>query len=115
VLPDTEFHLGPADAVRPAAAVCTVQTLNELNQQRVPDKAPLLAVQVVSSERAAHVERKIGLYLANGSAEVWVVHANHNAVYVHRRKEVTRLSAGDTLVSEALPGFAVPVARFFGA
>jgi Uma2 family endonuclease len=35
--------------------------------------APDLAVEVVSSETAARLRTKIGLYLKNGSKAVWVV------------------------------------------
>src|SRR6266851_5423110 len=42
--------------------------------------APEIAIEVVSSETAAHLEKKIDLYLAHGSKSVWAVFPEHRIV-----------------------------------
>lgn len=114
VLAETQFQLDSGDALRPDISVCESVMLNDLDPEQVALGAPQVAVEVVSSDEAAQLERKIRLYLAHRCSEVWVVYPNDLAVYVHQADHVKRLAAGDTLTSEALPGFSVPVARLVG-
>jgi Uma2 family endonuclease len=77
--------------------------------------APDLAVEVVSSEAASDLERKISLYLAHGSRAVWVAFPRQRLVRVYDATGASRkLSSEDRLEApELLPGFSVPVATVF--
>ncbi len=84
-------------------------------------EAPLdLVVEVISpSNTRQHVEEKLADYRSIGVPECWL------ADFPTRTVEVLRLTAeaavtvatygmGDTLQSEVLPGFALPIADIFG-
>jgi Uma2 family endonuclease len=77
--------------------------------------APEIAIEVVSSEAAAHLENKIELYLFHGSKSVWVVFPKQRIVRVfdasgHSRKFEQNQTLEDPT---ALPGFRVPVSAIF--
>lgn len=77
--------------------------------------APEIAVEVVSSEPAATLQRKIDLYLTHGAKSVWVVFPGERIVNVidsvgHATRFTTNQMLEDTSV---LPGFSTPVSRIF--
>ena len=74
-----------------------------------------MAVEVVSSESAAFLERKIGLYLATGSHAVWVAYPESRTLRTHHADGVGRLWKEDEYLEEPslLPGFRVLVSEFF--
>ena len=75
---------------------------------------PEIAIEVVSSESAATLERKIELYLAQGSKSVWVVFPEQRAVWIYKLGQAHMLGEHDKLEDPAvLPGFSVPVASLF--
>jgi len=77
--------------------------------------APELAVEIVSSESASVLERKISLYLAHGGRAVWAIYPEHRAVRVYDLNGFSRrLGADDVLEDQQLlPGFRTPVAAMF--
>ena len=78
--------------------------------------APDLAVEVVSpTDRASDIQDKIRLYLAHGTALVWVVYPEQQQVMVyHPDLSAHTLGIDDTLAAEEmLLGFALPVAKIF--
>lgn len=76
--------------------------------------APEIAIEVVSSETADALERKIELYLAHGSRSVWVVFPKHRAVRVYDASGLSRKFDHDqTLEDPTLPGFYTPVSAIF--
>lgn len=78
--------------------------------------APDIAAEVVSpSETRRTIARKIELYLAAGSAQVWVVDVRRETVTVHTRDAAPNVyKRSDTLDGgETLPGFTLPVERIF--
>jgi Uma2 family endonuclease len=77
--------------------------------------SPYLAIEVVSSEKAAVLERKIAVYLAHGGKSVWVVFPEQRTVGTFdgagRSK---KFEQNQTLEDQAaLPGFQVAVAAIF--
>ncbi len=90
---------------------------------RVPAKAPEgplegapeLAFEVVSSETAEFLERKINLYLATGSRVVWIAYPLERTIRVCRSQgKPEYLREGQYLEEpDLLPGFCVLVDRFF--
>lgn len=77
--------------------------------------APELAIEVVSSESAAHLEKKIELYLAHGGKAVWTVYPLQRVVWVYDAKGFARKLEGDQAIEDAalLPGFSAPASAIF--
>ena len=77
--------------------------------------APELAIEVVSSETASHLETKIELYFAHGGRSVWVAYPQQRVVWIFDASGQSRkFEQGQTLEDPAvLPGFSVPVASIF--
>jgi Uma2 family endonuclease len=105
-----------------AAGEGRIPDVSLLLNERMPAKvtnhplegAPDLAFEVVSSESASFMERKINLYLATGSRAVWVAYPEERTLWVHRPNQRLHLHEGDYLEEpDLLPGFRVPVDRFF--
>jgi Uma2 family endonuclease len=78
-------------------------------------KAPELAIEVVSSEKAAHLETKVELYLAHGAKSVWVAYPQRRVVRVFDPAGgARRFEHDEPLVDpNALPGFSVPTSAIF--
>jgi Uma2 family endonuclease len=78
--------------------------------------APDIAVEVLSpSESRRSIARKVYLYLAAGSAQVWIVDTKHETLTVHALGAEPRiLTATDTLNGgRTLPGFTLERAQLF--
>jgi Uma2 family endonuclease len=76
--------------------------------------SPDLAVEVVSSETAEFLERKITLYLETGSQAVWVAYPKHRTLWTHHA-DGSRVLKEDQYLEEPdlLPGLRVLVSNFF--
>jgi Uma2 family endonuclease len=76
--------------------------------------APLLAVEIVSpSNTPEQIDRKIELYLAHGSHEVWVFYPKNVSVWVYRERTGTRFKG--TLQSDLFPGLSINLDEIFAA
>ncbi len=76
--------------------------------------APELAIEVVSSEAAARLERKIRLYLAHGAKSVWAIYPQERMVRSHYAAGGLKQFFGDQpLVDPVLPGFRIPTSAIF--
>lgn len=78
--------------------------------------APLLAVEVLSpSDKQEDITEKIELYLAAGTAIVWIVEPRFRTVTVYRPDTQPQLFNEQQIISAApnLAGFSVPVAKLF--
>ena len=92
-----------------------------LNHRLVPGTegplsgAPDLAIEVVSSETASHLETKIDLYLAHGSKAVLVAYPKQRVLRVFDASGLARKLECHQILEgiELLPGFTVPVAAVF--
>jgi Uma2 family endonuclease len=79
-----------------------------------PQGAPLLAIEIVSSESAGRLGHKIWQYLQFGSKAVWVVYPDDKFVVAHYPDKSARtFASGDTLIDRELPGFALEIDRLF--
>jgi Uma2 family endonuclease len=78
-------------------------------------RPPELAIEVVSSEKAAHLETKIELYLACGAKSVWVAYPQLRVVRVFDPLGgAKRFEHDEPLVGpNVLPGFSVPTSAIF--
>ena len=77
--------------------------------------APELAIEVVSSEAAAHLESKVALYLAHGAKSVWVVFPELRLVRIFDASGLSRKFEENQVLEDpiVLPGFQVPVSAIF--
>jgi Uma2 family endonuclease len=77
--------------------------------------APDLAIEVVSSETATHLQGKIRLYLKHGSKAVWVVYPEHRMIEIYNANGQMRTLEQDQILEDrdVLPGFSVPVSAIF--
>ena len=76
--------------------------------------APEVAIEVVSSEPAARLERKIELYLAHGSKSVWAIYPEERMVRIEDATGgLRKFLDGQPLVDPNLPGFSVPTSAIF--
>lgn len=78
--------------------------------------APVLAVEVLSpSDKQEAIIEKIDLYLAAGTALVWIVEPRFHTVTVYRPDAAPQLfnETQELTAGPHLPGFAVNVGKFF--
>jgi Uma2 family endonuclease len=80
--------------------------------------APELAVEILSpSNTAIEMDRKFSLYMEAGVQEYWIVAPEQKVVHVHRFRDGKVSSrfykAGDTVVSDILPGLEIPLQPVF--
>jgi Uma2 family endonuclease len=77
--------------------------------------APEIAIEVVSSETAIHLENKIELYLAHGSKSVWVVFPEQRTVRIFSADGQARIFLQNQTLEDpnVLPGFSTPVSAIF--
>ncbi|HMD48071.1 MAG TPA: Uma2 family endonuclease, partial [Bryobacteraceae bacterium] len=76
--------------------------------------APAIAVEVASeSNTAAQLDRKMELYFAHGSEEVWVIYPRTKRIRIHF-PDGRSLIAGDPLETALFPGWSAPLSAIFG-
>lgn len=114
VFSETMYQLTDTDALQPDLSIL----LQEQIPAQAPDDllalAPALVFEVVSSESAAHLERRIELFLEKGTRVVLVAFAEQRVIRIFEPSGQARLVRGDQkLELDLLPGFSVPASRFF--
>lgn len=116
VLAESMFIVSPEDSLVPDISVGLREELEKADPDTRFPGAPLVAIEIVSSESAARLAHKIGAYLDAGAKEVWVFYPEERSMEIHRQDGTSRrLRDADSLVSEALPGFSPPVSKLFAA
>jgi Uma2 family endonuclease len=110
---ETQFKLTPYSSPQPDVSVVLGGILDPAGTG-VISAVPDLVVEVVSSESAATLRRKIELYLRCGVRSVWVAYPELKSIDIHRAQETRNLGEDDVLEDpEVLPGFSVRVRSFF--
>ena len=92
-----------------------------LNHRLVPrpetyiQGAPELAIEVVSSESAAQLEKKVRLYFAHGARAVWASFPSERVLRVYDRSGASHMLEPHQFLQdpELLPGFRVLVSGVF--
>ena len=100
----------------PDVAYESSEALDELGPaaSEKPPRAPEIVVEILSAgENERRLAWKIAAYLDAGTRVVFVVDPPRRTVIAHSRGGVTRFGPGETVVHEALPGFAYPVDEMF--
>jgi Uma2 family endonuclease len=112
VFPETMYHL-PEGSLQPDVSVVLSGKVDPQGRNRITI-APDIAIEVVSSESADVLQRKIEIYLANGTSAVWVAYPNHRFVDCYKKDSMTRVRAGQRLEDAALlPEFSIAVEELF--
>jgi len=75
--------------------------------------APDLAIEVVSSEPAARLSKKIGLYLSHGGKSVWAIYPEEQKISIHAPGGSKEFPRRQMLEDPVLPGFSAPVSAIF--
>jgi Uma2 family endonuclease len=113
VFQESTYYLTEHDSPMPDLSVVLSGELDAKGSGRI-SAVPDIAIEVVSSETAAFLQKKITLYLSAGVRAVWVAYPELAIIDVYSKAGVRRLNSTDTLEDpDLLPGFSVPVAALF--
>jgi Uma2 family endonuclease len=115
VFSESMFKLGPREGRIPDVTLLLKDRLAQQNRDGFLEGAPDLALEVVSSESAAFLERKVNLFLARGCRSFWVAYPAERTFWIHRAAGVhIQLREGQYVEEpDLLPGFRALVDRFF--
>lgn len=111
---DVEFALSDQDRLRPDVCVLLGERAN-LDPRKVPiHGAPDIAVEVISpTERTGDTRRKVLAYLKSGVQEVWQIYPVTREVLVYAGAGRRELQNNQSLTTDLLPGWSLPVAALF--
>jgi len=113
VMGETGYQLSPHDCPQPDVSVVLAARLTS-GQTGLPQFAPDIAIEVVSSESAAFLQTKIKLYLSHGTQVVWVAYPALRIIHVWDASGMREFSGEQRLEAPALlPGFRVAASAFF--
>jgi Uma2 family endonuclease len=115
---ETGFKLSndPPTWLQPDVSLVTQKRDREGAREDYFSGAPDLAVEVVSpSDTAEDLNRRVHLFLKEGSRAVWVIYPDNQSVVVYRPDGTGHtLGIGDTLtLPSLLPDWQFPVAQLF--
>lgn len=110
------FQTGPQQVRAPDIAFLSNAGLAGENTAALIRKAPTLAVEIISpSDTYGAVEEKADEYIAAGTLAVWIVNPRWKTVTVKTAADTITYNLGEVVPgAAAVPGFELPVARFFG-
>jgi Uma2 family endonuclease len=115
VFSETMYEIRASEGRTPDVSFLLAHRLTTGDLNKLFEGSPELAVEVVSSETAEFLERKITLYLETGSQAVWVAYPKHRTLWTHHADGISRVLKENQYLEEPqlLPGFRVLVADFF--
>jgi Uma2 family endonuclease len=114
VTSETMYQLTESDALQPDLSILLHEQIPAVAPDHVPELAPALVFEVVSSESAARLEWRIELFLEKGTRAVVVAFADTRSIRIYEPSGLSRLVRGEQNVElDLLPGFSVPASRFF--
>lgn len=110
----TMFQLDEKNA-RPLDIALMPRSRKPVDTNSLFQGGPELAIEVVSSEKAADLCAKIDLFLAHGSKSVWVLYPEQRRVSIYVPPGQGRLFEKNQILEDpvVLPGFSVPVSAIF--
>ncbi len=114
VFSGTGYVLSDEDCLGPDISILLNEQIGSLDPQEIPAIAPVLAVEIVSSEPAELLERKIRTYLAAGTRTVLALYPTERTIMLRELNNVARVFRGDDPVTiDWMPDFSVPASKFF--
>ena len=112
VLITTGFQVSKYDTFVPDVSLVENKQLGR--GVRITQGPPLIAIKVVApTDKEVHLRSKVGAYLENGSKTVWVVYPNSRSVMIYTADSIRELRGDQLIEDRLLPGFSVPISRFF--
>ena len=117
LLSESMFRVTDQDACVPDVSLVDSQWLATVDRGVRFPGAPLLAVEIISSESATRVAQKIEIYLNGGAKVVWVVYPERKLLDVHYPGGRSRRLHDIDVLSEPglLDGFSLPLKPIFAA
>ena len=116
VLTEATFKIGDGSRKPDVAFLGNAKWATIGSLAQIGPFAPDLAVEVISScETRGYSKGKLQDYFAAGVAEVWQVYPDDRDVVVHTANGRRLLSGDQIIETPLLPGFSVPISRFFPA
>jgi Uma2 family endonuclease len=113
VVPETQFQLDPDTDLFPDVGIALRERLLK-SRDDYYQGSPEVAIEVVSSESASHLRRKLKKYFRTGTAEAWVLYSSDQTLVVHRADgSVREYGAEETFAPEMFPGIEIRVAELF--
>ena len=114
VFVETTYRLDSEEALAPDLSVLRNERLTPVTKD-LPQGAPDLAIEVVSSQKADRLHMKIRLYLKYGSKAVWVVYPDQRIIQVNSANGRAMTLEPDRVLEglDVLPGFSTPVSAVF--
>jgi Uma2 family endonuclease len=114
---ETGFYLSPTVMRGADAAFVRKEKLEKITdlESYIPF-APDLAVEVVSpNDMATEIQKKVKLYLAAGTALVWVIYPDLRSVVAHYPDQTSKTFSSDSTLdgSDVLPGLEIAVSHLF--
>jgi Uma2 family endonuclease len=111
---ETAYQLDDQNCLIPDISLIAVNRIIPGNKG-VFHGAPEIAIEVISSEPAARLERKIRLYLTHGSKSVWAIYPQERLVRIEDAAGGSRLFLDDQPLTDpaVLPGFGIPTSAIF--
>jgi Uma2 family endonuclease len=107
------YHVDEHNALMPDLSVLFPGRIDSSSKGWIQG-APEIAIEVVSSEPAARLGKKVRLYLAHGGKSVWAVYPEERVVHVFDRTRVSKIFAdSEPLTDPVLPGFSIPTSAIF--
>jgi Uma2 family endonuclease len=107
------YAVSDQDSLAPDVSVVRKIRVIE-GEDRIISGAPEVAVEVVSpTDTATHIKAKVAAYLSGGSQTVWVAYPQMKVVDVHSAAVLHEVKGEQPIEDDLLPGFSVPVSRFF--
>jgi Uma2 family endonuclease len=115
VLIESMYKLGPREGRIADVTFLSKERLALQDRSGFLEGAPDLAFEVVSSESAIFLERKVNLFLAKGCRAFWVAYPPERTLWIHRASgEHLHLREGQYVEEpDLLPGFRTLVDRLF--
>jgi len=115
VYSEAMFVLAPHEAYVPDVSFLKADRLKTVDWSKRFQGAPDLAVEIVSSDSADVLQRKITGYLEHGARAVWVLYPRHKLAYVYGPDGQPRVLHEQDVLEEPslLPGFQLPLAALF--
>jgi Uma2 family endonuclease len=112
VVAEQPFHLFGTTVRVPDVAF--IRAGRTIEPDSLPERAPDLAVEVVSPSKPREIDQRISDHFAAGCRRVWLVYPEDREVYIHGLAGVTRRHGDDLLEdAELLPGFSVKISGLF--
>ncbi|MDQ2898776.1 MAG: Uma2 family endonuclease [Acidobacteriota bacterium] len=114
VFPESIFKM-KGSAREPDVAFISAKRLIPGRPETYLAGAPDIAIEIVSSDKAAELERKIEQYFEGGAKFVWVAYPDRRVIRVCDPTLNARFLHEDQFLEapDVLPGFRVSVSKFF--